>query len=96
MTTRSGLFTVILLLLSALSVPAGAAGGRGDHDTPATQRQSEFGSAQGNGRACRLDNDGWTVCRDNRGEWRRQATERRYKRRSHDDSFEDWLWRVLD
>ena len=66
-----------VLLLSAAALPA-AAQGRGDHDTPATQRRSEGRETYYNyNRACRND-DGWVVCRDNNGRWRRVEREARW------------------
>jgi len=46
MTARLRLVCLTGLLMSAIAIPAGAEQGRGDHDTPATQSQSEFGSPQ--------------------------------------------------
>lgn len=42
---------------------------RGDHDTPATERQSPWAQPHA-ARPCRSD-DGWVVCRDAAGRWRR-------------------------
>jgi hypothetical protein len=84
------------LVMSAIMIPAAADQGRGDHDTPATQRQSEFGSQQRySARACRTDDYGWVVCRDRSGQWRREETHRRYRGYSGPDSFDLWFWRLL-
>jgi hypothetical protein len=72
-----------VLLLSAAALPA-AAQGRGDHDTPATQRRSEGREETYYNRACRND-DGWVVCRDNNGRWRRMEREARWP-------WEDEFW----
>ena len=70
------------LLVGMIAIPA-AGHGRGDHDTPATQRQSESGPPpQYNSPACRTDDDGWVLCRDRNGQWRRGDTHRRYSGRS--------------
>lgn len=53
-------------LLTTWAVDARAE--RGDHDTPATERQSR--GIQAPARQCRSD-DGWVVCRDAAGHWRR-------------------------
>jgi len=84
------------LLMGAIAIPAAADQGRGDHDTPTTQRQSEFGSPQQyNGRACRTDDYGWVVCRDRNGQWRREEAHRRYRGYSGPDNFDNWFWRLL-
>lgn len=84
------------LLMGVIAMPASADQGRGDHDTPATQSQSEFGSPpQYNARACRMDDYGWVVCRDRSGQWRREETHRRYRGYSGPDSFDHWFWRLL-
>jgi hypothetical protein len=77
------------LLLCAAAAPA-AAQGRGDHDTPATQRKSEGDERLYVGRFCRTDDDGWVRCRDRDGRWRRARA---------DPNFGDWwedLWDDLD
>ena len=66
---RSLCFTGLVLAATATAMPAAAE--RGDHDTPATQRDWSYGSP-----ACRTDNDGWVVCRDASGHWRRHHYER--------------------
>jgi hypothetical protein len=48
-----------------------AAQGRGDHDTPATQGQSESGRWQYRAPDCRTGADGWVMCRDRYGYWQR-------------------------
>ncbi len=73
------------LLMSATAVSA-AAQGRGDHDTPETQRKSEGQERPYVGRYCRTDDDGWVRCRDRDGRWRRARA---------DPNFGDWwedLW----
>jgi hypothetical protein len=59
------------LLLSASAATPAAAQGRGDHDTPATQEQSESGGWQYQAPACRTSSDGWVMCRDGDGYWQR-------------------------
>jgi hypothetical protein len=72
---RSLCFTGLVLAATATAMPAAAE--RGDHDTPATQRGQwgydtpwRYGSP-----ACRTDGDGWVVCRDRSGYWRRHHYE---------------------
>jgi hypothetical protein len=67
---RSLCFAGLVLAATATAMPAAAE--RGDHDTPATQRDDwRYGSP-----ACRTDDDGWVVCRDRSGQWRRHHYER--------------------
>ena len=80
MTIPLRLVCLTALLMGAIAIPAAADQGRGDHDTPATQRQSDSGSPQQySARACRTDDYGWVVCRDRSGQWRREETHRRYR-----------------
>jgi hypothetical protein len=72
---RSLCFTGFVLAATTAAMPAAAE--RGDHDTPATQRDNwrydtpwRYGSP-----ACRTDDDGWVVCRDASGYWRRHHYE---------------------
>jgi hypothetical protein len=84
------------LLLSAIALPVAAEQGRGDHDTPATQRQSESGSPQQyNSQACRTDDDGWVLCRDRNGQWQRHESRQRSRGYSEPDSIDDWIGRLL-
>jgi hypothetical protein len=84
------------LLMGAIAIPLAADQGRGDHDTPATQSRSEFGSPQQySARACRTDDYGWVVCRDRSGQWRRAETHRSYRGYSGPDSFDHWFWLLL-
>ena len=69
-----------LLLAAAAATPA-TAQGRGDHDTPATQRQSESGGAKYVTPDCRTNGDGWILCRDGDGYWQRDR---------YDAGFGDW------
>jgi hypothetical protein len=71
---RSLFFTGLVLAATAAAMPAAAE--RGDHDTPSTQRdgwrydeQFRYGSPD-----CYRD-DGWVVCRDRSGQWRRHHNE---------------------
>jgi hypothetical protein len=59
------------LLLGVAAAPPAVAQGRGDHDTPATQAPSESGRWQYNPSECRTSADGWVMCRDRDGYWRR-------------------------
>lgn len=66
------------VVLSAAVTAGPAAAERGDHDTPATARQQpgydtpwRYGAP-----TCRTDHDGWVVCRDRSGHWRRHHHER--------------------
>jgi hypothetical protein len=72
---RSLCFAGLALTATAAAMPAAAE--RGDHDTPATARGQwgdetpwRYGSP-----ACRSDDDGWVVCRDRSGHWRRHHYE---------------------
>lgn len=80
------------VLVGAIAMPAAAAGqGRGDHDTPQTQRQSEERSGKRYHRpACRDDYDGWVVCRGADGQWYRQ------RERYYDYWEPDSPWDVFD
>jgi hypothetical protein len=89
-----------VLLLGAAALPA-AAQGRGDHDTPATQRRAELAEQRYYDRACRSEG-GWAVCRDRDGDWRRDRAHPRFgwpwandrRHRNH-----GWFWerpRMLD
>lgn len=71
---RSLCFTGLVLAATATAMPAAAE--RGDHDTPATERkQWEYDTPWRYGSpACRRD-DGWVVCRDRDGDWRRHHYE---------------------
>jgi hypothetical protein len=96
MTLLLRLVCVTGLLMSVIAIPAAADQGRGDHDTPATQRQSDFGSPpRYNSPTCRTDDDGWLVCRDRDGQWRRDETHRRYRGRSNPDNLGDWIWQLV-
>jgi len=96
MTVLSRFVCLTALLTSVIATPAVADQGRGDHDTPATQRQSDSVSPQQySGRACRTDDYGWVVCRDRSGRWRREESHRRYRGYSGPDSIDDWFWRLL-
>jgi hypothetical protein len=96
MTDLFRLVCLTALLMSAIAIPTAADQGRGDHDTPATQRQSEFGSPQQySARACRTDDHGWVVCRDRSGRWQREETQRCYRGFSGPDRIDNWLWRLL-
>lgn len=86
---RSLCFAGLALAATATAMPAAAE--RGDHDTPATQREDwrydtpwRYGSP-----ACRTDDDGWVVCRDGSGHWRRHHYEGSYGRPWRDDD-DDW------
>jgi len=59
------------LLLGVGAATPAAAQGRGDHDTPATQRQSESRGWQYQAPNCRTGADGWVMCRDSNGYWQR-------------------------
>jgi hypothetical protein len=83
------------LLMGAITISAAADQGRGDHDTPATERQDAVSPQLYNTRACRTDDYGWVVCRDGSGNWRRQEAQRRYRGYSGSHSINDWIWRLL-
>lgn len=73
-----------LCLGTSLLCTAGTAAlaqGRGDHDTPATQRQSESGRQYQP--KCRTDSDGWVWCRGGSGQWYRHHRE---------SGYQDWDW----
>jgi len=96
MTALMRLVCLTGLLMSVIASSAAADQGRGDHDTPATQRQSDpVWPQQYNARACRTDDYGWVVCRDRSAQWRREETYRRYRGYSEPDSIDSWLWRLL-
>jgi hypothetical protein len=59
------------LLLGAMALPA-AAQGRGDHDTPWTQRRDEAATPQYRQGFCHVEGV-WLVCRDGVGNWRRHS-----------------------
>jgi hypothetical protein len=96
MTVSLRLIGLTGLLMGALAMPAAADQGRGDHDTPATQRQSDPVSPQQyNTRNCRTDDQGWVVCRDSYGQWWRVQNHRQYRGYSDPDSVGDWVGRLL-
>ncbi len=59
------------LLLGVAAASSAAAQGRNDHDTPATQRQSESQGWQYRAPDCRTGSDSWVMCRDRNGYWQR-------------------------
>jgi hypothetical protein len=84
------------LLMSALAMPATADQGRGDHDTPAMERQSDPISPRlYNTRNCRTDDYGWVVCRDRDGQWWRVESRQPYRGYTDPDSVGDWIGRLL-
>lgn len=62
---------LIASLLLGMAAASAAAQGRNDHDTPATQRQSESQGWQYKAPDCRTSADGWVMCRDSNGYWQR-------------------------
>jgi hypothetical protein len=82
------------LLMGGIASSVAAAPGRGDHDTPATQRQSDPPQRY-DARACRTDENGWFVCRDGSGQWRREEAQRRYWGNARSDGVDNWFWRLL-
>ena len=84
------------LLIGAIALPVAADQGRGDHDTPATDRLSDpIAPQQYNNRACRTDAYGWVVCRDRDGQWWRVHSHRSNGGYSDPDSGDDWIGRLL-
>jgi hypothetical protein len=83
------------LLMGVFAASAAADQGRGDHDTPAMERQSDFISPQQyRARACRTDNYGWVSC-ERSGDWWRNENQRRHRGYSYPDSVDDWIGRLL-
>ena len=96
MTVSLRLVCLAGLLMSALAIPAAADQGRGDHDTPGTERQSDPISArQYNVRNCRTDDYGFVVCRDRDGQWWRVKNNRPYRGYADPDSVGDLIGRLL-
>jgi hypothetical protein len=96
MTVSLRLVCLTGLLMSALAIPASADQGRRDHDTPATERQSDpISPRQYNARNCRTDDYGWVVCRDRDGQWWRVESRKPYRGYADPDSVGDWIGRLL-
>jgi len=80
------------LLLGAAAATPAAAQGRGDHDTPATQRQSESQGWQYRAPDCRTGGDRWVACRDQDGYWQRDPYDPRFGRTWRDNGEDAWSW----
>ncbi|MGH6930719.1 MAG: hypothetical protein ACREEV_20560 [Dongiaceae bacterium] len=79
---RSLCFAGLALTATATAMPAAAE--RGDHDTPATSgRWGDDTPWRYGSPSCRTDGDGWVVCRDRSGNWRRHH---------HEGSYGDSWW----
>lgn len=83
------------LLVSVLAIPAAADQGRRDHDTPATERQSDPISArQYTARGCRTNDYGWVVC-EHSAQWWRDENQRHHRGYSNPDSIGDLIGRLF-